>query len=221
VAAGYHTGGTLPPWTITLIPESFVSTKDSSLNRIYGYPVIVTRGVTLYAYSGWVHNIVGNGKDLIAIGAGGAAVLDIANQNPKWFQSERPPDGIGARNSRPFDANSQLYARTLGNTVWSSPIVPYGTAVADCQQITFADSLTSLAVSLPSSADPRGGIAYARNGTDPDNYADVVLQGRFPQYGYYGIAGSRAADPSAPGDGSKTYPFLANFVYTMSAVNYP
>jgi hypothetical protein len=209
--------GTFPSWTVTLIPQSFISTTYNSYNRIFGYPVIVTPGITAWESANWVRNIATNGKGLLAMGEGGARMLDVISGNfSRWFKLGQPPANIGYKNSIPVSAHNYIYSRTLGNTVWSNPIY-YSTIYPDKTYYYITSvAVARLAVYRADGTAPPGGWLYAAEpvGSPPapsDTSFTVVQQDRFLQFGFYGL----------PNRVYYAYPWFVNLVYRMGETNYP
>ncbi len=203
--------GTMPSWSITLLPQSFLSTSYSIYNRVWGYPIIVTPGVVKFNQSaGWVQNVIGGGRGIIAMGTAGARMLDTINSNWRnWRYRDQQPSQIGYANSIVTASHYWSYARTAGNTVWTSPLMK--TTLSDWQLMSIGNPQQRISASLGSIV-PTGGEVYCADYTNT-SAVNTVRQGRFLQYGYTGLAGD-----GFPG---WLYPFWVNLVYRMSDAYYP
>jgi hypothetical protein len=206
--------GTMPSWTVTLVPQRFVSTTYAAGNRIWGYPLIVTPGITGYKDANWVHNLTGSGKGMIAMGEGGALMLDTISANwTKWFKVGQPPNEIGWKASlgRPLEGDkyTTTKAKTTGNTIWTLPLQVYKATDGAKVPMTVATSLLIVSVSRPEDTAPTGGYLYAANLTTAHRY-DVVRQDRFIQFGFDGLFDRQ----------NTGYPFFVNLANSVSDLFY-
>ncbi|HVM66400.1 MAG TPA: Ig-like domain-containing protein, partial [Acidimicrobiales bacterium] len=216
--------GSMPTWSVTLVPQGFVSTTYASGNRVWGYPLIVTPGVTSWESASWVKNLTVTGKGMILMGEGGARVLDTINANyysasgRGWYKSASgQPADIGWAKSALCASNNYTYAQVptsgIGMAIWSSPLSYFTINDGTLCWITAtspAHPLQKAAVNRSTGVAPTGGDLYAKDYASA-GYYDVVRQYRFVQYGFYGLA-----DRPTLG-----LPFFVNLVHVMSDVNFP
>jgi hypothetical protein len=202
--------GTMPSWTVTLVPQDLIPTTYASYFVIYGHPVIVTHGITSYTTDGWVQNIAGNGKGLIAMGYGGAKMLDriAALWGTAPLTSGQAPNEIGFLESMITGALAYGNAKTVG--VWNSPI--YRTIVSDGDRVLIGNALSRVALYRAAGTAPTGGYLYCSEDAST-TYFNTVQQGRFVQYGFYGLAGV--------GYPAWLYSFWVDLNYRMGSAYYP
>ena len=201
----------MPTWSVTLVPQGFILTKYSPYNQVWGYPVIVTPGVTLWESVDWDMNLVGvgkyPGKGLIAMGTGGANMLLMINKNWGYFElkEEQQPGDLGY--AKLAEKDKYVIARTKAKpAVWASPL--YLEIISDGKEYPIGNalpiwSITKLsATSYPFSSDAA-----------TQEFFNTVQQGRFVLYGFDGLAGD--------GDPRYMWPFWVNLVNQMSDAYYP
>ena len=120
---GSEIDGTMPSWSVILIPQSMVSTTYSASNVFHGDPVIITSGSDLYANTNQTRNVIDHGHGVVAMGAGGAKLLDTCETNwSAWGYATTAPTEIGWGESWTSTASLFMYTWTTGNTVWRSPL---------------------------------------------------------------------------------------------------
>lgn len=204
--------GSMPTWTVTLVPESVVSSTYASANVLYGYPVIVTDGTSLYSYAGKVRNVTAHGKGVVAMGAAGARLLDVVSTNfASWGYSGTSPSEIGWGPSAVESASVFAYTWTGGNSVWSSPLAcPPHIPASDVTSVQLAyTSVSRVCAYRASNTNPANGWLYGRG--NYDHYFPVARQDRFLQYGFY----------SPPLDRFTGKVYTVNLVHRMGATYYP
>ena len=201
--------GTFPSVSVARVPESLVSTTYADHNRIWGYPVIVTPGVTNYSSAGWVQNIAGAQRGLVLMGYPGAYMLDLINSYwGSWGLGGQQPNQIGLSYSTITGPDAFGYARIVGVNVWTTPL--YRSAISDQTRVLIGNSLARVSINL-GSAVPTGGYVFCTDDTNR-NYVNTVQQGRFVQYGFYGLAGV--------GYPAWLYSFWVNLINHMGEANY-
>jgi hypothetical protein len=208
----YPVTGSMPTWSVTLIPQSLVSGTYAAANVIYGWPVIITPDTTLYSNANMTRNVTAHGKGVIAMGSGGGHLLDTVSTNfASWGYSGTAPTEIGWGPSASFGAT--LYANTWfsGNTVWTTPLSSSSVPATDMTQTQMAYStLSRIAVYRSSQSNPTNGWLYAQQPSYA-NYFPVVRQDRFLQWGFEG-----AFDRPYTG-----WLYLVNITSRMGAGFYP
>jgi hypothetical protein len=200
---GYSTiYGTMPTWTVTLLPEDYISNTYSTENRIYGDPIIATAGTSFSWGSstndGRARNIATSGRGLVGMGMGGNSLIDRIDANwVRWGLTGQQPDEIGAYHSMGFSTRADVKTRpyTTSESIWFYPLY------YDYLYNNFYNSSTTVAwwnagssteptkpsptrgVYLPKGVAPAGGSIYV---ADPQysSHFPVVRQGRFLFYGY-------------------------------------
>jgi hypothetical protein len=206
-------GGTMPSWSVTLVPQSVVPTTYSSANVFHGYPVIITPGNDLYANANQTRNVVAHGHGVFAMGTGGTRLLDTCEDNwGSWGLVGTAPTEIGWMESGSASASSFMYTWTSGNSVWNSPLnstaFPGGTTPTHNAQtqISYA-SISRISVYRGSDTNPTDGWLYGRENSPTSHYYPVVRQGRFLQFGF-----QQETDRYYTG-----WVYITNLVYRMSA----
>ncbi|MBT3272418.1 MAG: hypothetical protein HN368_04630, partial [Spirochaetales bacterium] len=189
-----YVNGTVPNWSVTLLPEDYISNTYSSYNRIYGDPIIITSGTSFVYYSDqWddrVRNIATSYRGIIGMGYGGGSVLDRIEVNyTAWSLSGQGPMDIGIGESATLASGNQAKTRpaTTSDYIWFSPMY------YDYLQTYFYNSSTAVAWSSGSvsrrgiyragGSTPTGGSIYMGEPSN-SNYFPVVRQGRFLFYGF-------------------------------------
>ncbi len=208
--------GTMPTWTVTLIPQSAVSTTYAAANIFYGWPVIVTPGITFYGNANQVRNVIGGGHGVIAMGAGGVRLLDTVSANySTWGYTDQVPNEIGWGPSASGITTNCMYTWTNGNSTWSYPLQSttftgaLPTAHNARTQISYA-SWNRYSVYRGSDTNPTGGWIFGRDDQTSGHYYPVVRQGRFLQFGFDGVT-----DRYYTG-----WVYITNLVYRMGATYY-
>ena len=212
--------GSMPPWTVTLLHEEYISNTYSSNNRILGDPVILMPGISSFTYApklgityqntGRIRNIVSTGRGIVALGAGGAAALDIIENNASSWGISDPPTNIGLDESHADTVDSNTLTTiwlSSPDNVWQFPL--YYTKLTSGGPATFwKDSAEGAHLSLYfyKSNSPTGGAIFAAAPNDPRDYHPIVRQGRFLYYGYAGLPIYLVGKV-----------FTVNMVYRMSA----
>ncbi len=186
---GPYIDGTMPVWSVVLIPQSLVSTTYSPSNVFYGDPVVITSGTDLYANANQTRNVIHHGRGVVAMGYGGTRLLDTCETNwSTWGYVTTAPTEIGFGESWTSAASAYMYTWTTGNTVWNSPLTstvfPGGvTPTHDAAtQISYAN-LTAYSAYIPSYTVTDGQILGQEDNANATHFS-VVRQGRFLQYGY-------------------------------------
>jgi hypothetical protein len=204
--------GTMPTWTVTLIPQSLVSTTYAAGNVFYGWPVIVTPDTTIWSNANQTRNVTAAGKGVIAMGTGGGQLLGTVSSNfTSWGYTGTSPSEIGWGPSASFGAT--LYAKTWfsGNSVWTSPLTSNVMPSTDQTQAQMAYTAVSrIAVYRSSQTNPTNGWLYAQQETNA-YYFPVVRQDRFLQWGFEGVL-------DRPYTGQV---YLVNMVYRMGPAYLP
>lgn len=194
--------GTMPTWTVTLLPEDLVQGTyyTDGRNIIYGDPVIITHSAQdLYATPNKVRNIVAGGHGIIAMSFNGLRFIDVASDYwVSWgypatasTDSDQQPNEIGYGNSYTYIADKYyMYTWRSGNSTWTSPLsstsIPTST---DENQVQIGYSSAPLAergLYRPGRDNPTRGWLYGRSQDYTDRFP-VVRQGRFLYYGYDGM----------------------------------
>ncbi len=207
--------GTIPDWEVTLVPEDEVSGSFTTLDDryiIYGDPVIITPGTTLYTSSNKTRNIVhrssNTGGDLpvtssgragvFAMGYGGSRLLDtVETYWSSWgyptsglIDSTQYPTQIGYGESASFSSDPVfMYQWTSGNSTWSSPLSSTsfvgGTSPAHNVnvQISYTNQIR-YSVYNSTGTNPVNGYIYGKDPYSTGTYYTVVRQGRFLQFGF-------------------------------------
>jgi len=183
--AANSVNGSLPYIPVQLIPQSFVSsTVNSSYNIIWGYPTIITPGVSRYGETGFVYNAVAHGRGVVAMGPGGLHLLDTISTNANGYYYGQLPNQLGWSHSYYTGNDSYAYARSVA-TVWNTPL--YRTTLTENQQLYIGVALQDLSISISGGA-PTGGEIYSTDYTYT-SYANIARQGRYVHYGYPALAG--------------------------------
>jgi hypothetical protein len=208
--------GTMPSWSVILIPQSMISTTYSAANVFGGRPLIATPGSDLYGNANQTRNVTAHGKGVFAMGYGGTRLLDtVETYWGTWGYSGTAPADIGLGESGASPASLWMYTQTSGNSVWNSPLtstsIPGGSTPTDNARVQISySSIGAYSAYLPSGIAGDGWL-YGREDTASGPYYPVVRQGRFLQYGFY-------AETDRPYTG---WVFITNLVYRMSNVYYP
>lgn len=219
--------GTMPSWTVTLVPQSLVSTAYNSSTIHYGYPLIVTPGITFYSNLNQVRNVtahigaVSDGHGVFAMGTGGAQLLDTVHSN--WAAlgyTGTNPLNIGWGPSATGIVSRYMYTWTSagGNTVWSSPLASSaftGTLPTPDRTRTYISSTSVGRVSVYRGANDNptpDGYLYGHEDRTPvpAYYYPVVRQGRFLQFGF-------EQETDYPYTG---WVYIINLAYRMSNIYY-
>lgn len=184
----YGVSGSMPSWSVTLIPESLVSSTYSAANVFYGGPVIIMPNSALYGTANKVRNVTAHGHGVVAMGSGGARLLDVVTSNfSSWGYSGTAPGNIGWGASAVVASSIYAYTWTSGNSVWTSPLScpPYipATDVTSVQLAYTSGACSRVSVHRGDRSNPTDGWLYGRDNVD--YYFPVVRQGRFLQYGFY------------------------------------
>ena len=186
--------GTMPTWTITLLPEDYIETTYSSYNRIYGDPIIVTPG-TKYVYSSSayddeVRNIASSYRPVIGMGVGGGSLLDrIATNWATWGLSGTAPADIGYSNSAYLGTRTTVKTRpaVTSDYIWFTPVYYdylYNNYYSSSATVTWWSSPEpAIGIYRSGATAPSDGSLYVGDPTY-SNYFPVVRQGRYLFYGY-------------------------------------
>lgn len=185
--------GTMPSWTVTLVPEDIISsTYTSEENIVYGDPIIVTpSSASVYGSAGKTRNIAAAGHGIVGMAFyGGLKLFETISTNyAPWGFTDQQPDEICFGNTYSYVADKYfMYTWRYGNSVWTSPLtstsIPTSTS-EDKVQIGYSDA-TLNERGLILTGNPTDGFIYGRSENYTDRYP-VVRQGRFLYYGYDGL----------------------------------
>ncbi len=204
--------GTMPSRTVTLFPQANVSTTASAANTVYGWPVIVTPNTTLYGNVSQSYNVTAHGHGVIAMGTGGARLLDtVATNWAGWGFTGQSPADIGYGDGASGITNNYMYTWMSGNSTWSNPLQSTSIPADNTRvQISYA-SFNRRSIYRELNANPPGGFIYGRDDQPVGNYYfPVVRQGRFLHFGFYGL-------PDRPLTG---YVYWVNLTNRMSSIYY-
>ena len=189
--------GTMPSWTVTLLPEDLVSASYSSYNIIYGDPVIITPSAgDLYQDPDKVRNIVDGGHGIIGMAYyGGLRFIDVASDYwTSWgypatasTDADQRPNEIGYGNSYNYYTGKYfMYTYQAGNSTWTTPLTSTSIPTSDEAQVQIGyDTATAneRALYRATRTSPTRGYLYGRS-QDSDVHFPVVRQGRFLYYGF-------------------------------------
>lgn len=120
--------GTMPTWTVTLLPEDLIPNSYSTQNMIYGDPIIITHGSTFSTASSYddrVRNIASSSKGTIAMGSGGAYFIYRVDQNwGGWGLSGTRPSDIDSGNHMILTATKDTKTRpySTSESIWFTPL---------------------------------------------------------------------------------------------------
>jgi hypothetical protein len=193
---GSSIDGTMPSWSVILIPQSMVSSTYSAANILYGDPLIITPRADIFSNANQVRNVTAHGRGVIAMGTGGTRALDTVNSNfSAWGYGGQQPSSLGYSGAYVGSASIHGYTWTSGNTVWYSPLTSTGFLdVSPADGYPDHNAYTQLAypgremqrIIRYKSDDLNDGTVdyflYARD--NYTHYFTVVRQGRFLHYGY-------------------------------------
>ncbi len=199
IVADAYVEGSMPAWTVTLLPEDLISSTYSTSGTIYGDPVIITHGSSFSTAStidGRVRNIAATGKGTIAMGAGGAYYLYRVDQNwATWSLSSvspTQPSDIDSGNQMLLTAtmSAKTAIAVSSESIWYTPLY-YTTLYNSYQGSSIAANIFTTNVSrrgvyIASGANPAGGYIYAGD-TYASTYFPVVRQGEYCYFGYYEV----------------------------------
>ncbi|MBI9099251.1 MAG: hypothetical protein JEY91_12270, partial [Spirochaetaceae bacterium] len=187
--ASTQISGTMPSYTVTLLPEDLVSTTYSTGNHIYGDPVIVTHG-TSFSWSSTtddnkVRNIIANGNyhSIFGMGTGGTSLISIVDyRGSGWGVSGQFPNQIGYAHSAVSSSQKYLNVWISGQTYdpWTSTSYTplYSTGIIHSHKaLHLIDYGGMYEVSVY-----RSGQANVTGGTSP--YFPLARQGRFFHWGF-------------------------------------
>jgi len=190
--------GTMPTWTVTLLPEDLISNTYSEWNKIYGDPIIITQGVsntTGTTYDGRVRNIASSGRGIITMGsAGGYFLYRVEQKWTTWGLTGTSPSNIDSMHqmglsasltakSRPYSTSESIWFTPLYNTVLYNSY--YNSSIG--MNIFYSGNETGRrGVNISGGANPPDGYIYAADNASSAHFP-VVRQGRFLFYGYYEI----------------------------------
>jgi hypothetical protein len=195
---GADIDGTMPSWSVMLIPQSMISTTYSAANWYGGDPVIITHGNDLYANASQTRNVTAYGRGVVGMGTGGAQLLGTVAANwAAWgFGGTSPSEityGAGAGLGQTYYVNTW----TMGNTTWSSPLASNGVPGISLPGDTTPnhDALVQMAYGNvyrrginrgAAPTNPTDGVLLAKDDTY-GLYFPIVRQGRFLHYGFYAL----------------------------------
>jgi len=200
--ASSQISGTMPSYSVTLLPEDLVSTSYSTGNHIYGDPVIVTHG-TSFSWSSTtddnkVRNIIANGNyhSIFGMGSGGTSLISIVEyRGSSWGVSGQFPNQIGYAHSAVSSGQKYLNVWISGQTYdpWTStsytPLSSTGIIHSHkAAHLIDYGGMYEVSVYRSGQANVTGGDLYgnhyltSNNGTSP--YFPIARQGRFFHWGF-------------------------------------
>lgn len=204
ILAQANMAGSMPSYSVTLLPERLVSnTTYSSFYKIYGDPIIVTPGTTFSrtasTYDTRVRNIASGGNGLMAMGSIGSTILDRIEDNwSSWSLSGTAPTQIGAGESASLTASmaAKIRAASVSESIWHSPMqntyltTNFYSSYTNLTNIfnSTTGNVSRIGVYLGTNPAITDGFVYAAEETNA-NYYPVVRQGRFLQFGYDDVPG--------------------------------
>jgi hypothetical protein len=209
----YGIGTGMPLLTVTCVPQSFLSKRYSAANVIYGYPTITTPAFLGYKNPEWAFDVAGSGRSVVAMGIGGAQMIDTINAYWTKYLEKTPgrPIDLGySAGALGKSGGLSTYARIQTNNVWATPLSYKPPSDGQLVPQIGKTRMDTWAAVLKDGLAPKGGELYA---ADPGDYTvlfDVVRQNQFVQYGFSGL-------PDSPYYG---YPFFVNLVALMGSL-YP
>jgi len=216
--------GTMPAWSVTLLPEDLVSNTLYNTNTmIYGDPVIVTHGATMAdraaTYDIRIRNLVAHGRGVMGIGYGNVAI-DRVNANwVAWALGGTQPSSIGYLNTATLTSATSAKFRPASSSesIWWSPIYNnyIDTAMGRETSVTanvFTQTTGRYGVILPAGT-PTDWFAYAGDASTT-NYYPVVRQGKFLTYGFFDVTRSTTSTTTTYEYG---LPFFVNLVARMAS----
>lgn len=186
--------GTVPSWTVTMLPEDLVSNVYSTNDIIYGDPIITTPGTyftTSTSYDGRVRNIAASNKGIISMGSSGANFLYRVDQMwSTWGLFGTQPSAIDSGNHMILTATKTAMTRpyTTSENIWNTPL--YHTALYPSQQNNsyevgvFSAATGRRGVYISTQSNPSDGAIYAGDINFASHFP-VVRQGRFCYWGFY------------------------------------
>jgi len=198
--------GTMPTWTVTLLPEDLISntydTVNPIYNQIYGDPVILTSGTsfnTATTYDGIVRNIASVGKGTIAMGTGGAYFLYRVDQNWTTWNlvsvSPTQPSAIDSGNQMTLLASRTAKTRPVSSSdsIWYTPLyyitmynLYQNTSVTTNIFLIGTGDVSRRGVYSLGGVNPSGGAIYAGDASSDDHFP-VIRQGEYCYFGYYEV----------------------------------
>jgi len=189
--------GSMPSWSVTLLPENLVSATYSSNNIISGDPIILTTSAQdLSANTNKTRNLVASGRGIIAMGFNALKFFETVSNN--WISwgypatastdADQQPVDIKYGNSYRYSADKYyMYTWRSGNSVWTSPLTSNSIPTSsneDQVQIGYsAAAAAERALVRPGRDNPTRGYLYGRSQSYTDSFP-VVRQGRFLFYGF-------------------------------------
>ncbi len=193
--------GTMPTWTVTLLPEDLISTSYDAANLVYGDPVMITHGAsfsTSTSLDGMVRNLAATNKGIIAMGQGGANFLSRVDANwTAWALSGTRPADIHGGKQMILTAAKSMKTRpaSTSESIWFSPLYYVNLYINYLETSVAANGFTTdvdrRGVYISSGANPTGGYIYAGD-TYSTAYFPVVRQGSYCFFGYYEIPNVQA-----------------------------
>jgi hypothetical protein len=184
--------GTLPTWSVTVIPQSFIpTTYTAGVTVLNGDPIIVTPDTSIYSNPVLTHNVTGGGKGIIGMGGGGTRMIDtVSDYFVSWsYGGTRPVEigwGASAVNSTP---SIWAYTLSLNNeSVWSSPLTCPSAITGFPAHVQMAYTAATSVVVYKSAwnVNPANGYLYAQM-DGSTTYFPVARQDRFLQWGFEGL----------------------------------
>jgi len=181
--------GSMPSWTVTLFPESLVSSTYSTANIVGGDPVIVTHQTSIWSNATKTRNVIAHGHGVIGQGWGGAKLLDTVETNyPSWGYLDQAPVNIGWGESA-VDSTGTYWGYTwiLGDPVWTSPLTCSSIPSATNNSVQLGyENLPWTGVYIAGGSHSYSDcIIYCKyDNATTSNYFPIVRQGRFLQLGY-------------------------------------
>ncbi|MCK5644272.1 MAG: hypothetical protein KAJ19_25965, partial [Gammaproteobacteria bacterium] len=188
--------GTMPVWTVTLLPEDFISNTYGEANKIYGDPVILTPSVyftTASTYDGKVRNIASMGRGIVAMGSSGGYFLYRVQYNwGVWGLTGTSPSYIDSGNQMTLTTAKTAKTRPASSSesIWYTPLyysVLYPTYAEGSMGLNmFTTDEGRRGVSSSGAVPPPDGSIYAGDYSSTAHWP-VVRQGRFLSFGYYDV----------------------------------
>jgi hypothetical protein len=182
--------GSMPAFVVRLVPQDDVPRTWDPTFSLRGV-VVLTPATTVWAGPGQSRNLAAQGRGIIAMGTGGARLLDTVLLNwDAWKPGWQAPDALGWRASVIGPLTTRVVTQATDESVWSSPLASSAIPGPDQPVQVSTSPLIGLDVLWPEPWQPLGGELIAREDGEPARYP-IVLQGRFLQYGFEDLADER------------------------------
>jgi len=184
--------GTMPPWTVTLLPEDLIENAvDRDSNIIYGDPVIFTPGTTfstLNIYDGKVLNIAAGGRGIVGMGNPASDFFYRVTENWKiWGLEGTSPTAIDSAMTLKALKTGKTRPEETSEGIWYTPLF-YTVLYEKYRNVSqtaefFTVDTGRRGVYLKGGENPVDGYIYAGDPNYPD-YFPTVRQGRFLYFGF-------------------------------------